>query len=202
MKKVFIVFLFFQTYSFLAQVFSCDSVQISSLELSSNSPTIELWVRNTNLDYIAYPGFIMFDSHGDTLAKESIFYFGIGSNFQVHHLDILNPINLPISGNLELHSWFYDSLVCTFPYTMDSILRIDFSLTNKIKIFPNPTKDNINLSLDYFNGNIRTEVYDLNGKLLETTYNTNLSLSDCPIGVYLLKVAYGARVEEVKIIKE
>ena len=202
MKKVFIVFLIFQNYSLLAQVFSCDSVQISSIELSSNSPTIELWVKNTNLDYIAYPGFIMFDSNGDTLAQESIFYFGIGSNYQIHHLDILNPINLPLSGNLELHSWFYDSLVCTFPYTMDSILRIDFSLTNKIKIFPNPTKDNINISLDNFNGNIQTEVYDLIGNRLKTTDETTISLRDYSKGIYILKVTYGDRVEEVKVIKD
>ena len=99
MKKVFIVFLIFQTYCLLAQTFTCDSVQISSIELSSNSSAVEVWVKNTNLDYIAYPGFIMFDSNGDTLALESIFYFGIGWNYQVHHLDILNPINLPLSGN-------------------------------------------------------------------------------------------------------
>ena len=42
--------------------------------------------------------------------------------------------------------------------------------------------------------------YDLNGKLLETTNSTNLSLADYPSGVYLLKVTYGLRVEEVKVI--
>ena len=202
MKKVFIVFLIFQTYSLLAQVFSCDSVQISSIELSSNSPTVEVWVKNTNLDYIAYPGFIMFDSSGDTLAQESIFYFGIGSNYQIHHLDILNTINLPLSGNLELHSWFYDSLVCTFPYIMGSVMRIDFSLTNKIKIFPNPTKDNINISLDNFNGNIRTEVYDLIGNKLLISTETTISLQDYPRGVFLLKIASGNRVEQVRVIKD
>ena len=202
MKKVFIVFLIFQTYSLLAQVFSCDSVQISSIELSSNSPTIEVWVKNTNLDYIAYPGFIMFDSNGDTLAQESIFYFGIGSNYQIHHLDILNPINLPLSGNLELHSWFYDSLVCTFPYTMDSVLRIDFSLTNKIKIFPNPTKNNINISLDNFNGKIRTEVFDVIGNRLQNSNETTISLLGYAKGIYILKVTYDDRVDEVKVIKE
>jgi len=202
MKKVFFVFLIFQTYSLLAQVFSCDSVQISSIELSLNSPTVEMWVKNTNLDYIAYPGFIMFDYNGDTLAQESIFYFGIGSNYQVHHLDILNPINLPLSGNLELHSWFYDSLVCTFPYTMDSALKLDFSLINKIKIFPNPTKENINISLHNFNGKIQTEVYDLIGNRLQTTNETTISLRDYARGIYILKLSYGDRVEEVKVIKD
>ena len=39
-------------------------------------------------------------------------------------------------------------------------------------------------------------------KLLETTKNTTFSLEDYPKGVYLLKVAYGDRIEEVKVVKE
>ena len=49
---------------------------------------------------------------------------------------------------------------------------------------------------------LKQKLYDLNGKLLETTNNTNVSLADYSSGVYLLKVAYGDRVEEVKVIKD
>ena len=50
-------------------------------------------------------------------------------------------------------------------------------------------------------GSLEAELYDLNGKLLETT-NTNLSLADYPSGVYILKVTYGLTVEELKVIKD
>ena len=71
-----------------------------------------------------------------------------------------------------------------------------------LKTFPNPTKENINISVDNFNGNIKTEVFDLIGNKLQTTNKTTISLRDYCKGIYLLKVAYGDRVEEVKIIKD
>ena len=73
---------------------------------------------------------------------------------------------------------------------------------NTVKVFPNPTNENITISIENFTGNIQTEVYDFTGKLLVTTNHTNLSLADYPSGIYSLKVTYGDRVEEVKVIKD
>jgi len=75
-------------------------------------------------------------------------------------------------------------------------------ISNKINVFPNPTKENITISINNFNGNIQTEVYDLIGNRLHTTNKTTISLRDYSKGIYILKVAYGNRVEEVKVIKE
>ena len=77
---------------------------------------------------------------------------------------------------------------------------IEFS--NNINVFPNPTNDNITVSVSNFNGNIKTEVYDLIGNRLQTTNETTISLRDYARGIYVLKVAYGDRVEEVKVIKQ
>ncbi len=79
------------------------------------------------------------------------------------------------------------------------------SINEKIKlvnIYPNPTNENITISIENFNGNIQTEVYDLIGNRLQTTNETTISLQDYARGIYLLKVAYGDRVEEVKVIKD
>ena len=70
------------------------------------------------------------------------------------------------------------------------------------KIFPNPTYDNITISIENFTGNIQTEVYDLIGNRLQSTNETTISLQDYARGIYLLKVTYGDRVEEVKVIKD
>ena len=50
--------------------------------------------------------------------------------------------------------------------------------------------------------NIQTEVYDLIGNRLQATNETIISLRDYAREIYLLKVAYGDRVEEVKVIKD
>jgi len=75
-------------------------------------------------------------------------------------------------------------------------------VSNNINVFPNPTNENINISVNNFNGNIQTEVYDLIGNRLQISNETTISLRDYARGIYLLKVAYGDRVEEVKVIKQ
>ena len=50
--------------------------------------------------------------------------------------------------------------------------------------------------------NIQTEVFDLIGFRLQATNETIISLRDYAREIYLLKVAYGDRVEEVKLIKD
>jgi PDZ domain-containing secreted protein len=71
-----------------------------------------------------------------------------------------------------------------------------------IDIYPNPTKENITININNFSGKIRTEVYDIIGNRLQITNETTISLREYSRGIYLLKVAYGDRVEEVKVIKQ
>ena len=73
---------------------------------------------------------------------------------------------------------------------------------SKISIHPNPTKENITISVENFNGNIQTEVFDLIGNKLQTTNKNTISLEDYAKGIYILKVTCGDRIEEVKVIKE
>tara|TARA_B100001057_G_scaffold231612_1_gene231860 strand:+ start:217 stop:1761 length:1545 start_codon:yes stop_codon:yes gene_type:complete len=71
-----------------------------------------------------------------------------------------------------------------------------------ITIHPNPTHGNINISIENFNRNVQTEVYDLIGNRLQTINETTISLRDYARGIYLLKVSYGDKVEEMKVVKE
>ena len=71
-----------------------------------------------------------------------------------------------------------------------------------VNIYPNPTNENITISIENFNGNIQTEVYDLIGNRLQSTNETTISLQDYARGIYLLKVTYGDRVEDIKVIKD
>tara|TARA_B100001093_G_C26678667_1_gene949455 strand:+ start:847 stop:1080 length:234 start_codon:yes stop_codon:yes gene_type:complete len=75
-------------------------------------------------------------------------------------------------------------------------------IVKKIKAFPNPTNGNITISVDNFNGNIQTEVFDIIGNRLQISNKTNISLRDYAKGIYTLKVAYGDSSREVKVIKE
>ena len=71
-----------------------------------------------------------------------------------------------------------------------------------INIYPNPTKENITININNFSGKIRTEVYDIIGNRLQITNETTISLIEYSRGIYLLKVAYGDKTREVKVIKD
>lgn len=73
---------------------------------------------------------------------------------------------------------------------------------NIVNVFPNPTNDNVTISINNFNGKIQTEVFDLIGNRLQTTNERNISLKDYAKGIYILKLSYGDRAEEVKVIKD
>ena len=73
---------------------------------------------------------------------------------------------------------------------------------SNLSIYPNPTENLIQIEIQNHNGNFEAALYDFTGKLLEATNSTKLSLVDYPKGIYLLKVSYGDRIEEVKVLKE
>ena len=118
---------------------------------------------------------------------------------------------LIFSGNFE-GSAFFDSITISALDEKDGFfgkLTLDsFNISNmpikeeKLMVFPNPTDNLIKLEIENYNGSFDAELYDFTGKLLETTNKTAIRLADYPLGIYLLKVVYGNKVEEVKVVKE
>jgi len=74
--------------------------------------------------------------------------------------------------------------------------------TNNVNVYPNPTSDQITIDIKGYNGNVNVEVYDLQGRLLETTKNTIVSLKKHAKGIYVLKVSYGEITEEVRVVRD
>ena len=73
-------------------------------------------------------------------------------------------------------------------------------INSSITLHPNPTNGIV--ELQGINGSFKVDVYDYAGKYLQSTSRSTIDLSDFTSGIYLLKVAYGDRVEEVKVIKD
>ena len=74
--------------------------------------------------------------------------------------------------------------------------------TNSINLYPNPTQDQITIDIKGYNGSVNVEVYDLQGRLLETTRTTTVSLRKYERGIYIFKVSYGEITEEVRVVRE
>ena len=132
-------------------------------------------------------------------------FYTIDSNYQC--ADVIGKYSYQISNDSLIFNLIYDS--CghrDFLFTHNWV-RTNTDIQNKyekfiIKTFPNPTTESITILLNNFNGNIQTEVYELIGNRLQISNETTISLRDYARGIYLLQVAYGDRVEEVKVIKQ
>ena len=153
-----------------------------------------LIIENINLDINECYTFELEDVFGDGLGAS--FWGGTDGSWLIK--DFNNIIIGQGQGN-------FGSLIDYSFYVDQSFVNDDIEygdLQTGVYIYPNPTKENITISINNFNGNIKTEVYDLIGHRLQTTNETTISLRDYARGIYLLKVAYGDRVEEIKVIKD
>ena len=73
---------------------------------------------------------------------------------------------------------------------------------SNLTIYPNPTSDQITIDIKGYNGPVHIEVYDLQGRLLETTTKTIVSLKKHAKGIYVLKISYGEVTEEVRVVRD
>ncbi|MBL0128123.1 MAG: hypothetical protein IPP83_11850 [Flavobacteriales bacterium] len=101
----------------------CDLVDIVSVQWQAFTDTaIVIHVQNNNPDVLFdYPNFILFDANGDTLAKETVNFFGIaGESWHMLRVqdDAMIP-NAPFNGTLELWTFFTDVLSCTWSLPID-----------------------------------------------------------------------------------
>ncbi len=96
----------------------CDELAIVSIQYSPFTDTlIIVEVINASEELFSYPGFVLINTNGDTLAKEVVNYFGI-SGPSVHLLTVRPGVANPLDnfqGTLELHTDFFGSLACSWP---------------------------------------------------------------------------------------
>jgi hypothetical protein len=98
----------------------CDSLMIISIRYHGLSDSlIEVHVINAGATFFNYPGFILLDQTGDTIAMEQVNAFGL---MEYHQL-VIHPdadLTLPVfNGTLQLWTGFYDELACSIPVQVD-----------------------------------------------------------------------------------
>ena len=83
--------------------------------------------------------------------------------------------------------------------TLDVAEIMDFS---KVVVYPNPTTSGLSIMCDDLTGYSLTELYTINGQLLQSTKSKSISLANYQNGVYLLKIFTSSGVTFKRIIKE
>ena len=186
--------------------FGCDSIIILNLTIndfqtnfseSSNSflaPPFSVYFSNNTPDLSSYT--FTWDFGDGTVIQDnsdSVFYeYLYNGNYDVTLVveDIINGCGFDTLKKTGIIS-------CTGGPNLSIIEN-----HQSIVLFPNPTKENITVSIGNYNGFIKTEVYDLLGNKLTSFENNTISLKDMSNGIYLLKIYFGEKIQEIKILKE
>ncbi len=94
-------------------------------------------------------------------------------------------------------------------YKKDKISDVNYIFgKGNITVYPNPVKELLNIQFTDINtkNDIILQLYDINGKLLQTkktkNYKTTVNLSSKTAGVYILKVLFGNGKAEFTIVKQ
>jgi hypothetical protein len=96
---------------------ACDSLILANVQWSPFSDSLlTVHVFNSTSTLFDYPGFILLDGNGDTLAQEVVNYFGLGFE-NWNSLTVSPEAELPtgtFNGTLELWTGFYEDLACSW----------------------------------------------------------------------------------------
>ena len=68
-------------------------------------------------------------------------------------------------------------------------------------VFPNPSKENINIQTLNYIGIVEIQLFDLLGNNIINSCSRHLSIKDLKKGVYILRISYDGNLSEIKIIK-
>lgn len=164
---------------------------VNSLRLLNTSHNSYTKVAGNIVEFIFENIALSSGGHGNILLKVKSKNNLVTGDLVVKNAKIYFDYNAPIETNLE-------------STVFQSLSSGDFVLDNSIAVFPNPTKDKINVKATSNIKNIH--VYDVQGRLLETGFYEALSatvdLSRYNNGVYLLKISTDKGVNFQKVIKE
>jgi hypothetical protein len=176
---------------------ACDSLTINCCTHNTAGPnTVVLEVSNASSVLFDYPGFILFDSNMDTIAIETVNYFGIGTGFQQHIMNLVAPLPLPFTGTLNLYTLFYVEQACSWPVTLpDTTTGLTTQQQPKAPaIYPNPVSSNTQLILDGFEntaGPITILISDTRGRYIKSLHLETIQpidVKELEPGVYFLKI--------------
>ena len=189
---------------------ACDSLVINCCSFDSAGPnTITIYADNHSSDIFDYPGFVLLNLNMDTIAKETVTYFGIGTGFQPHTLDIVSTLHLPFTGYLELYKGFFTEFACRFPfYIPDSANSVSNLQGEKaIEIFPNPAGEFITI-ISRSENQVKISIYNMLGsvavqpKQYDRGAEYKIDIHTMPAGIYWIEISSDEKNYQLKLVKQ
>jgi hypothetical protein len=100
---------------------ACSGLDLISLEwhpFTDTAVVVHVQNNNSTSELFDYPNFILLDNDGDTLAKETVNFFGIGADsWHVLRVQPGADLSTPVNGILELWTGFTTQLACSWSFS-------------------------------------------------------------------------------------
>jgi hypothetical protein len=102
-------------------------------------------------------------------------------------------VDLDMRNDYTVYAATYGRGVFSGMFTDTTLSSSDFSQSNNIKIYPNPAKESINIAISNYLGELKVEMFDINGRLVNTksvdfSGNYSIELNALTAGVYIVKL--------------
>ena len=103
-------------------------------------------------------------------------------------------VDLDMRNDNMVYAATYGRGVFSGMFTSITLSSLDFSQSNNIKMYPNPATDLVNISISNYVGDLKVELFDINGRLVKTksvdfSGNYALDLNGLNSGVYIVKLS-------------
>jgi hypothetical protein len=171
---------------------SCNENQLTGLDVSQHTALYSLKCSDNELTCLNIKNVNINASQGLVL------YVTGNPNLSCIEVDDSSSAAFYYYALLESHTSYSEN--CNYPAGCFTNSIEEYP--SNLSIYPNPTNNLIQIDIENYNESFKANLYDFTGKLSETTNSTSLRLAEYPTGIHLLKVAYGNRVEQLKVVKE
>ena len=171
----------------------CSYNQLTSLDLSNNTALTSLQCHNNLLTCLNI-------KNGNNTNLINL------NSFRAMNNPNLNCIQADDSAWATLNLTYIDSQTtfsnnCNYPASCWSTSSYIQENTTKTSLFPNPANDLITLAIKNYNGSFNVEIYDLQGRLLESTKSKTISIKKYSKGLYIFRVSYANKSEELRVLR-
>lgn len=167
----------------------CYSNNITSLDLSNSIDLTFLNCSNTRLECLNVKNGY----------NENFVGFYTSPNTYLDCIKTDNSFGITIAFS-SIDHWTSFDTVCNYPSSCFGTTLIEEKVVD-INIYPNPTNGIVNIVCENHPDLIKTELYNINGKLLKVDNRIAVDLNEFETGIYLLRVYFNGRIQDFKIFK-
>ncbi len=121
-------------------------------------------------------------------SKDTTFNAGTGFNGTVNCITLQSDGKILVGGFFTTYKDTTDSAYIIVLHPETNLSTDDFEAVNDFSVYPNPTRDVLNIVSKGDRSILSAKIFDLQGKLILGTQNTSIDVQNLSSGLYLVKI--------------